>query len=466
MVWSELDAFERYREEYFTLYADEDVVEDCAISRAKSGDEFDSIAAVLTNATFADCEGDVIEGMRTHSQTLRWATKDAADTQADVSARIMKYHDILVAHREDLRRQAVDAQQLHSEYNHAVREYWRVYEALQAAVSIGNVATITMLEDQLATADHRCSEAKNNWDERLAAAQVSDKLYRGDVGKLAHKIWHIALPHRPIAYRGQQFTQLPFALSVPDIQYCADVLANAASEIDYTSARLVLLEGYDSKYGAWVARALVLINEQWQRYHDSVVAALAMFAQNTRQFSHDVRTVDDATRFVFDKVEHQFVDPATYYRLVSTIGTEANAIDPPGILPPLPTPPQAINEGTGGMFHSLRYLNHLTEADKKMISRVGGPMSAIPGIAVEYDAAREEGYSHDTALKAAIASNAASSFGGAFGGGAGSLFGPVGSVSLYMFGSYYGGYLAGDVVKRASDELVPPYRTNVDALEL
>ncbi|WP_141737293.1 hypothetical protein, partial [Corynebacterium sp. HMSC29G08] len=65
MVWSELDAFERYREEYFTLYADEDVVEDCAISRAKSGDEFDSIAAVLTNATFADCEGDVIEGMRT-----------------------------------------------------------------------------------------------------------------------------------------------------------------------------------------------------------------------------------------------------------------------------------------------------------------------------------------------------------------------------------------------------------------
>ena len=132
-----------------------------------------------------------------------------------------------------------------------------------------------------------------------------------------------------------------------------------------------------------------------------------------------MRTVDDATRFVFDKVEHQFVDPDTYYRLVSTTGTEANAVDTPGILPPLPTPPQAVNEGTGGMFHSLRYLNHLTEADKKMISRVGGPMSAIPGIAVEYDAAREEGYSHDTALKAAIASNIASSAGGSLGGMAG-----------------------------------------------
>ena len=459
MVWTELDAFEHYREEYFTLHADEDVVEDCATSRAKSGNEFDSIAGVLTNAIFAQCEGDVIEGMRTHSQTLRGATKDAADTQADVSAHIMKYHDMLVAHREDLRRQAVDAQQLHSEYNHAVREYWRVYEALQAAVSIGNVATINMFEDQLAAADRRCSAATFNWDERLAAAQAADTRYRGDVGELAHKIWHIALPHRPTAYRGQQFTQLPFALSAPDIQYCADVLANAASEIDYTSARLAPLEGYDSKYGAWVARALKLLDEQWQRYHDSVVAALATFAQDARQFSHDVRTVDDATRFAFGKVEHQFVDPDTYYRLVSTTGTEANAVDTPGILPPLPTPPQAVNEGTGGMFHSLRYLNHLTEVDKKMISRVGGPMSAIPGIAIEYDAAREEGYSHDTALKAAIASNIASSAGG-------SLGGMAGGAPLYMFFSYAAGYAVGDAVKRASDELVPPYRTNVDGLEL
>ena len=242
-------------------------------------------------------------------------------------------------------------------------------------------------------------------------------------------------------------------MSTDDTLASAGMLSTAADDLHLADGSLEPLTGYDEVCGVWVAQALELLDAEWQRYHATLVKALNKFSENARRFANDVKTADDAARFEFDRVEHQFTDPNEYYALESTIGTEANAVDKLWTL----TMPQGINEGMGAGFESLKELD-LSDIDKTMINRLGGPLTLVPGLAIEYQAAIEEGYSPQTARSASVVSNAAGTVGGIAGGAIGALAGGVGAPFGLVAGSYLASTPTAAHIKRASGELVPPYR--------